>query len=199
MDRHQELRLIRRAKRGDRDAMATLVVAHRPGLCRYLSRLTREEALAEDIAQDAFVRVLRHLDRFDERFRFSTWIYTIGRRLWINHLEKRRPIPDTDRLDASVAETAGTLDVEEAESRRLMRAMVDDAMGDLQPRQMEVVDLFYRRNLSVAEIATRLSLPVGTIKSHLFRGRSRMAKSLRARTAFDQVAAELELQLGARS
>ena len=176
MDRHDELRMIRRAKRGDRDAMAELITAHRPRLHRYLVRLTSRPDLAEDLCQDTFVRVLRHLDRFDERFRFSTWIFTIGRRLWINHLEKKRPVADTALLEAVVASTAVDEEVAARETRVVAAGLVESALGDLQPRQLEVVDLFYRRGVSVAAIAARLSLPVGTVKSHLFRGRARMAK-----------------------
>lgn len=181
MDRHDELRAIRRAKRGDRDAMAELITAHRPGLHRYLIRLTSRPDVAEDLCQDAFVRVLRHLDRFDERFRFSTWVFTIARRLWINHLEKKRPLADTELLRTVVSSEGAVEIVEQEETRRMLAGLLEAALGDLQPRQLEVVDLFYRRELPVAEIARRLSLPVGTVKSHLFRGRSRMAKAVRSR------------------
>lgn len=182
MDRHDELRAIRRAKRGDRDAMAELITAHRPGLHRYLIRLTSRPDVAEDLCQDAFVRVLRHLDRFDERFRFSTWVFTIARRLWINHLEKKRPLADTELLRSVVSSEDAVEVVEREETRRMLVGFLDAALNDLQPRQLEVVDLFYRRELPVAEIARRLSLPVGTVKSHLHRGRSRMAKAVRSQS-----------------
>ena len=60
----------------------------------YLSRLCGSRELAEDLAQETFVRVLANLDRFDDRFRFSTWLFTIARRLWMNHLNKHRPVAD---------------------------------------------------------------------------------------------------------
>ena len=186
MDRHDELRAIRRAKRGDRDAMAELITAHRPGLHRYLIRLTSRPDVAEDLCQDAFVRVLRHLDRFDERFRFSTWVFTIARRLWINHLEKKRPLADTELLRTVVSSEDAVAVVEREETRRMLLGLLDGALSDLHPRQLEVVDLFYRRELPVAEIARRLSLPVGTVKSHLHRGRSRMARSVRSRSDGDR-------------
>ena len=198
MDRQQELRVIRRAKRGDRDAIAELISAHRPGLHRYLLRLTTRADVAEDLCQDAFVRVLRHLERFDGRFRFSTWVFTIARRLWINHLEKKRPVADTDRLDGVADFATGSGVVERDEARRLIGDLVECAMVGLQPSQLEIVDLFYRRELGVAEIADRLSMPVGTVKSHLFRGRSRMAEVVRSEAALARLAEELDLEPGGR-
>ena len=190
--------MIRRAKRGDREAITELISANRPGLHRYLLRLTTRADVAEDLCQDAFVRVLRHLDRFDERFRFSTWVFTIARRLWINHLEKKRPVADSDRLDRVADGAIGPSAAEDDEARRLTSDLVESAMVGLQPKQLEIVDLFYRRELGVAEIAHRLSIPIGTVKSHLFRGRSRMAETVRSQAGLARLAEELDLEVGIR-
>lgn len=175
MERSHELELIQRAKRGDAAALGALIDGHRDSLHHFLLRLTRREDLAEDIGQEAFVRVLRNLDRFDERFRFSTWIFTIARRLWINHIQKFRPIPDSDVIGTRSGEDDGPEAVAETKERR---ARIADAvavgLASLNPRQREIVELFHGRELSIQEIALRLELPVGTIKSHLFRARRRM-------------------------
>ena len=193
MDRSDELRLIKKAKRGDRAAIEALIEGHRGRLHHFLLRLTRCEQLAEDVAQDAFVRVLKHLDRFDERFRFSTWLFTIARRIWINHIQKFRPIPDSDVVGGRASGDGSSHQSEQQEDRAGAEAAVSRAIGSLNPRQREVVELFYGRNLPIQEIAWRLQLPLGTVKSHLFRGRARMGEYLAGEESFPELAIDLEL------
>ncbi len=179
MERNFELGLIRKAKRGDAAALEALIDGHRRSLHHFLLRLTRREDVAEDIAQEAFVRVLRNLDRFDERFRFSTWLFTIARRLWINHIQKFRPVPDTDTVGGRASGGEGPRDVAEMEERRGRASeAVAHALDALNPRQREIVELFHGRQLAIQEIAFRLGLPLGTVKSHLFRARRRMGAAL---------------------
>lgn len=191
MDRAEELGLIRRAKRGDREALVALIETHRRSLHHFLLRLSRREDVAEDIGQEALVRVLRHLDRFDERFRFSTWLFTIARRLWINHIQKFRPLSDTDTVGgrASVSDEAPELDLQEL--RAIASSSIDEAMDVLNPQQREVVDLFHRRGLPIQEIASRLAIPNGTVKSHLFRARRRLGAALADDDVFRSVAEDL--------
>ena len=80
MDPKTERQTIQRARKGDRDAVAELIKSYQRPLEAFLFRLCGKPELAEDIAQEAFVRVIKSLDRFDERFRFSTWLFTIGKR-----------------------------------------------------------------------------------------------------------------------
>jgi RNA polymerase sigma-70 factor (ECF subfamily) len=193
MERAHELELIQRAKRGDAAALGALIDGHRDSLHHFLLRLTRREDVAEDIGQEAFVRVLRNLDRFDERFRFSTWIFTIARRLWINHIQKFRPIPDSDAVGSRPGQDDGPEVVAETKEHK---ARIADAvavgLAALNPRQREIVELFHGRELSIQEIAFRLELPVGTIKSHLFRARRRMSAAVLEEGRFDPVGSDDE-------
>ena len=93
-----ELELVSKAKAGNGDAIATLIRAHQGGLYSYILQQSGHVEMAEDIVQEAFVRVLKNLDRFDSRFRFSTWLYTIARRLFVNANQKMKPAYDTDIL-----------------------------------------------------------------------------------------------------
>ncbi len=193
MERADELRLIRRAKRGDRAALEALIEGHRKSLHHFLLRLTRREDVAEDIGQEAMVRVLRHLDRFDERFRFSTWLFTIARRLWINHIQKFRPIPDSDTVGGRAARPADDPRPDRDEIHEIATVAIEDALDDLNPRQREIVELFHGCGLPIQEIAARLDLPIGTVKSHLFRARRRLGASLVQDPSFLGSAADLGL------
>src|SRR5262245_57930499 len=96
MDRRLEQQLIRQAVAGDGRAIESLIRAHQEGLYAFMLRLSRRPDVAGDIVQEAFVRVIRNLDRFDDRFRFSTWLFTIAKRLYVNARQKHCPTFDSD-------------------------------------------------------------------------------------------------------
>ena len=133
-------------------------------LHHFLLRLTRREDVAEDIGQEAFVRVLRNLDRFDERFRFSTWIFTIARNRRID-IARRDRRPDPEALDwGGDSHEPDQADVYEAaqETRRLT-----EALSTLPEAQRALVARAFYGDLSHSEIAAETGLPLGTIKSRI--------------------------------
>src|SRR5690606_25100951 len=99
MTKAAELKLIRRAKRGDATAIADLIRHHQASLYAFMLRMTGRPEVAEDVVQEAFVRVLKNLDRFDPRFRFSTWVFTIAKRLYMNQVQKHAPAFESEVVD----------------------------------------------------------------------------------------------------
>ena len=179
--REVEQRLLRRARRGDAAAIAEIVGLFQGPLQAYLTRLCGSRELAEDLCQETFVRVLANLDRFDDRFRFSTWLYTIARRLWMNHLSKHRPTPDSDHVESRGGPASLPVSLAaEQEQRTRLRRLLDAAIDSLQGMQREVVLLFHQQGWGVADIARHAGVPEGTVKSHLFRARRRMLDRIRA-------------------
>ena len=179
LDPQTERRTIQRARKGDRDAIAELIRAYQRPLEAFLFRLCGQSDLAEDLAQESFVRVIRSLDRFDERFRFSTWLFTIGKRLLVNHQQKMKPLADSEVVEyrAGDARTPAT-EVEETERTQRVTQLVAVALDALVSPQREIVLLFHQQNWSVQQIAKELSMPEGTVKSHLFRARRRMLEAI---------------------
>ena len=175
MDHAQEIQVIRRAKQGDPSAFAELIESHQERLYRFLLRTTNQTELAEDAVQDAFIRVLRNIDRFDERYRFSTWLFTIARRLLLNSLQKKKPLNAGDWLDAASSSVmAFSVDTEDESDREFAAEIIDGAMDALTPHQREIVILYHHKGRSVQQISDLLGMPEGTIKSHLHRARRRM-------------------------
>ena len=179
LDPQTERKTIQRARRGDREAIAELIRAYQRPLEAFLFRLCGKSDLAEDISQEAFVRVIRSLDRFDERFRFSTWLFTIGKRLLVNHQQKMRPTADSDFIEyrASDSRTPATETIEIERTQQVSK-MVEIAIESLVSPQREIVLLFHQQGWSVQQISTELSMPEGTVKSHLFRARRRMLDAI---------------------
>jgi RNA polymerase sigma-70 factor (ECF subfamily) len=188
--RQVEQRLLRRARRGDGRAMEEVMGLFQGPLQSYLVRLCGDRELAEDLTQETFVRVLGNLDRFDDRFRFSTWLFTIGRRLWMNHLNKLRPRSDSEHVERSGdAQVSPGMVAVRREQRTRLRKLLDAALAALTPSQREMVLLYHQQEMGVGEIARRWSLPEGTVKSHLFRARRRMLAVIRS-DASDRALAE---------
>lgn len=183
MLRSDERILIERAAAGDRDAAERLVRAHQDSVYAYILRLSGRADMAEDVVQEAFVRVFTHLDRFDPRFRFSTWLFTIARRLYVNACQKHRPVYDTDVVGRASNDRSGAMVGAEAmdvEVRSNAREALDLALAELTDEQREALILFHQHNWPISLIAEHMGMPEGTVKSHLHRSRRKMRLALEA-------------------
>jgi len=171
----EEQALIKRAAGGDKAAAEGLIRAHQQSLFAYLLRVSGKPELAEDMVQEAFVRVLANLERFDPRFRFSTWLFTIGKRLLVNSLQRHRPHYDTDVINIRVGRAATpAADASREESAEHVHDALQAALMELPPEQREILVLFHQFDWPIWLIAQHLEMPEGTVKSHLHRGRRKM-------------------------
>lgn len=174
-----EHRLIRRAKAGDGDAIQALIKAHQDALYAFMLRMSGRPDVAEDIVQEAFVRVLKNLDRFDPRFRFSTWVFTIAKRLYVNAMQKLRPAYDTDTVGVQQGHDPEPEFISKRhETLDNARALIDDALTVLNEQQREIILLFHQQNWPITAISEHLDMPEGTVKSHLHRARKRMRRHI---------------------
>jgi RNA polymerase sigma-70 factor (ECF subfamily) len=160
---------IERAQRGDAEAFRALVDVHRDRAYGLALRIVRTPADAEEVAQDAFVRVWRALPRFRGEAAFGTWLHRIVVRVAFDRaarLKSRRAREAS--LDDVAAEPAapGTPAGAGEHARRL-----EHLMTRLTEVQRAVVTLFYYRDRSVEEVARLLALPENTVKTHLSRAR----------------------------
>ncbi|MGD9790575.1 MAG: RNA polymerase sigma factor [Phycisphaerales bacterium] len=179
MSRATERRVIRRCLRGDRGAAESLVRAHQASLFAFMLRMCGKRDLAEDIVQDAFVKALTNLDRFDSQFRFSTWLFTIARRTYYNHLERRSAVRASDEMLEAARGGGETSESElERDDRARLRGDMEQAILELTEVQRTIVLLFYQHDWPVWLVAQHLGLPEGTVKSHLHRARLKLRELL---------------------
>lgn len=162
--------LVGRAKQGDGDALDVLLRRHYDrihGVCR---RMTGNDPDAADAAQDALIAVARGLPRFDDRSRFSTWVYRIAVNASIDELRRRsrRPAVSLDEAPPSLVAGPGS-DVPALVADRLD---IDAALRRLPPEYRAAVVLRDLCGLDYAEIAEALQVPPGTVRSRIARGRS---------------------------
>lgn len=181
MDRQSEQDLIHAALAGDRSAAAGLIQAHQASLYAFMLRRCGRPEMAEDVVQEAFVRALTNLHRFDTRFRFSTWLFTIAKRLHCNAVQKHSPTYDSDLVAFSAGdESAQQHDLDAHEERSQTRCDLDEALERLPEVQRDVVVLFHQCDWPIARIAEHYLMPAGTVKSHLHRGRRKLRVALEA-------------------
>lgn len=176
----QELQLVRLASRGDLSAAELLIRRHQAGVQAYIYRMCGRWDVAEDVTQEAFLRVLSSLHNFDETYRFSTWLFTIARRVWLNVCEKKRPASAGDTSDSWTSKRA---DLEsgmsrDGEQRGMARDALQNALLLLSTEQRETIVLFHQLDWPIRLISEHMGLPEGTVKSHLHRGRQRMKAEL---------------------
>lgn len=181
MDRQSEQDLIHAALAGDREAAGGLIQAHQASLYAFMLRRCGRPEMAEDVVQEAFVRALTNLHRFDTRFRFSTWLFTIAKRLHCNMVQKHAPTYDSDLVAFSAGdESAPQHEPGFDEERSLTRSDLDEALHRLPETQRDVVVLFHQCDWPIARIAEHFLMPAGTVKSHLHRGRRKLRVALEA-------------------
>jgi len=167
---------------GGRDVvLARLVAAYRRKVYALAWSIVRDAALAEDVAQDVFVKAWRALPSYDGRAQLSTWLYAITRNTAISALRRRRPalsISDAATLaEAEAALATRAADQGSAGGAAQSRALAA-AIASLPERQQQVVALFYMQERSYEEVAEMLAMPLGTVKTLLHRARARLGQLL---------------------
>jgi len=179
--------LIVRVLAGDQDAYTVLVERHSDLVYAIVSRIVLNEADADDVAQEAFVRAYHALPRFRGDSKFSSWLYRIAVNRSLTHLKrKKRRAAALDPTTGARAEVEASLEAsregpDEAVLREERRAMVRKAVSGLPPRYRAVVTLFYLEERNYKEVAEILGIPMGTLKKHLHRARALLRDALAGR------------------
>ena len=173
--------LIERCLRGDEIAWETIVRQHWRKVFNIAYKFVGRHDEAEDLTQDVFLKLFKALGTFDRRANFQTWLISISRNLCIDHyrsVRKERESVDrgVDAGDLSLA--SGGIDPLTALERSDRRAFLQRAMNQLPPALRTAVMLRDIRELSYQEIADQLSLPEGTVKSRINRGRHELARQI---------------------
>jgi RNA polymerase sigma-70 factor, ECF subfamily len=170
-----ERALLARAGGGDTQAFTQLVLAHQDAvlaLCRrYLG-----QADAEDVTQEAFVRAFTHRADLDPARPLRPWLFTVARRLCIDRLRRRGVSGDLEDSEQEVVEPAAGPDDQAAGRQRL--GQLRAALAGLPEGQREAVALYHFDEVSYADIATVLGVPLGTVMTWLHRGRAALKRTV---------------------
>lgn len=177
------------ANEGREAAFRELIRRYERPVFSLIYRMVRDRETAEDLAQETFVKVLNHIDRYRPEFKFSSWLFKIANNVTIDHLRKRQL--DTVSIDGSPhAATAaeaeatslnlaarGETPLDEMEAKELGSA-IERAIAGLRPEYRACIMLRHVEGRSYEEIAATLDLPLGTVKTYIHRARHELRESL---------------------
>lgn len=174
MNSGEEARLIGLARGGDYAAFGRLVDAHQSAVRAFLRRITGNYADADDLAQEAFARTWDVLNRFDGSSSLRTFICGVAFQYWrrARRSQSRREVRETAYADLSDTHT------DENSGRAAQRIALRKAMEELPEDQRAALALCLGQDFTHAEAAEILGLPLGTVKSHVSRGRARLQVAL---------------------
>ncbi|CAG0123690.1 RNA polymerase sigma-H factor [Rhodocyclaceae bacterium] len=186
-EREVDQQLVVRAQHGDQQAFGLLVSKYQRKLARLLSRLIRDPAEVEDVAQETFIKAYRALGNFRGDSAFYTWLYRIGINTAKNYLVSQgRRAPTRTDFDSEEAETFedGDLlrDINTPERMLLSKQIgetVNSAMEDLPEDLRTAIMLREIEGMSYEDIAKMMDCPIGTVRSRIFRAREAVAEKLR--------------------
>jgi RNA polymerase sigma-70 factor (ECF subfamily) len=185
----RELQLVQAYRRGEADAIAELLRAYQRRIYAVCYRMVRDEHDARDLAQDAMVKVIQGLDGYDGRSKLSTWVIRVSMNCCLSHLRKQR-LRRHGSLDADWADggggpagstaAGGELPPARGVEQGEMRGILSRALGSLDPQMRSVLVLRDMQDLEYSQIAEVLGVPVGTVKSRLFRARVALREAVEA-------------------
>ncbi len=179
----------RLAQQGREPAFRELVRRYERPVFSLVFRMVRDTATAEDLAQETFIKVLNHIDKYRPEFKFSSWLFKIANNVAIDHLRRRQlhtisidgapnaaSVADIEATRFDIADKSETaLDAMEA---RELGSAIERAIGALRPEYRSCIMLRHVEGRSYEEIAATLDLPLGTVKTYIHRARHQLREAL---------------------
>jgi RNA polymerase sigma-70 factor (ECF subfamily) len=163
-----ELMLVGRVVVGDDAAFATLVERYQSPLRKFFLNMTLGNAsLSDDLAQDTFLRAYQYIRSFRGSAKFSTWLFSIGRNVYYDHLKSRRAETEHKAAEPEPVQPRG------GEHIDLYRAL-----ESLRPEERMAITLYYFEGYSQDKVAAAMETPLNTVKTHLSRAKAKIYKYL---------------------
>jgi len=169
--------LIGRIANGDRLAMQVLYARHHVRVYRFVLRLLRNEATAEDLISDVFLDVWRQAGKFEGRSAVSTWLLSIARFKALSVLRRRGEEELDEETAAAIEDQAD--DPEVALAKKDKGAALRQCLSKLSAEHREIIDLVYYHEKSVEEVAGIVGIPEATVKTRMFYARRKLSELLK--------------------
>jgi RNA polymerase sigma-70 factor, ECF subfamily len=165
--------LIGRIAGGDRLAMQALYARHHVKVFRFVLRLVRNEAFAQDLINEVFLDVWRQANRFEGRSAVSTWILAIARFKALSSVRRRKDAALDEEAAEAIEDQADTPDI--ALQKKDTGEILRQCLTKLSPDHREIIDLVYYHEKSVEEVAEIVDIPENTVKTRMFYARKKLA------------------------
>jgi RNA polymerase sigma-70 factor (ECF subfamily) len=168
--------LIERIAQGDQLAMRQLFATHQLRVYRFVLRLVKNEATAEDVVSEVFLDVWRQADRFEARSTVATWLLAMARYKALSALRQRTNVELDPETAANIPDPAD--DPETTAQHNSDAQALRAGLSQLSPAQTEVIDLVYYHGKTISEAAAILGIPEATVKTRMFYARKKLASLL---------------------
>ena len=185
MDEHSlsgatpDAELLKRIARKDRLAIQALYGRYQVRLHRFITSLTKNEAIAEELTNETFLEVWKAAGNFEGRSAPSTWIYSIARFKTLSVLRKRSDAELDEEYASSIEDDSDT--PEEVALKQSKAEAIKSCLELLSPQHREVIDLVYYHEKSVKEVGEIVGVPDNTVKTRMFHARKRLSELMRQR------------------
>jgi RNA polymerase sigma-70 factor (ECF subfamily) len=173
-----DIELMLQVREGDVAAFQQLVSRYRDPLRRFFASLLADRSQADDFVQETFLRLWLARGRYEPTGKFSTYLFQIGKRYWLNQRRKFRPEVSDDVDGELTVRTLSHLQPEMLLMQEYRAARIRRAIAALPPHYRVVFELSHFDDLKYAEIGSRLGIPVGTVKSRMAEAVRRLRQTL---------------------
>ncbi|HHK75135.1 MAG TPA: sigma-70 family RNA polymerase sigma factor [Rhizobiales bacterium] len=169
--------LISRIARGDQLAIRSLFARYQLRIFRFILRLVKSEAIAEELTNEVFLEIWRNAARFEGRSSTSTWILTIARNKALSSLRKRQEKPMDDKMADHLRDGADSPEIttQKNDKGEIMR----ECLKSLSPEHAEIIDLVYYHEKTISEVSEILGIPGNTVKTRMFYARKKLSVIMR--------------------
>jgi len=182
----EDNKLVVKAKKGDQSAYTKMVEKYQRALYFHIKKMIRDESIIEDLVQECFSKAFENLNKYNDDYAFSTWLYRIATNHTIDYLRKKKL--KTVSIDKPYKTREGEMemtlpDKDMQTDRKIIqdqrKAFIKNAISDLPDKYQRVIELRHMESYSYKEIADLLDMPLGTVKAHIFRARELLYKALK--------------------
>ncbi len=180
-EQQEDIAIIQMVLQGRQSAYAALVERYQSYVFTIVMRHVHNRELAEELAQDVFVKAYKSLADFKGNSKFSTWLYTIAHHTCLSHLRKRPDstvLPGDEKMQLVVENHGQSGHHAHVLEQRTQKQLLDQAINRLPGSDAEIVTLFYKAEQSLEEIGAITGLTPGNVKVRLFRARSKLKEIL---------------------
>lgn len=168
--------LILQYLKGDESSLNFLIERYLKQIYGFIFKYVKDQQIAEDIAQDVFLKVWKNLKKFDENRKFKPWLYTIAKNTTLDYIKKKKPInfssyenKDGKNILLETIKSDQTLPIEFAENQ-LLKSKLSETIKKLPEKYRSIFSLHYKNDFNLKEIANVLKQPLNTIKTRYRRG-----------------------------
>lgn len=175
-----DIAVIQKVLQGQQNAYATLVGRYQQYVFTLAMRYVNNRELAEELAQDVFIKAYRYLADFKGNCKFSTWLYTIVNTTCLTHLRKKKDetiLLEEEKMVAVSDNNYGERPTDRLE-QKTQKQLIENAMKHLPDGEAQILNLFYQAEQSIEEIGMIMGLTASNVKVKLFRARQKLKEVL---------------------